>query len=183
MFPSFCYLAMLNECCLKVKYKLVINLHFTASCREGYITTAMFVSALRKCLILIVVTLLKLLFILHNRLQIWGWCRWWSSLNIWVRLKKTEDNELALLDSQWTEWPLPNGCSHHLQVHCPWLKGLRFANQTANWLKNLISEQSFLHPVCLTLQAMTRGLITCPNHLVVWMSSSYNLVNSLSEAL
>lgn len=46
------------------------------------------------------------------------------------RLKNTEDNELALLDSQWTEWPLPNGCSHHSQVHCPWLKGLPFAKQT-----------------------------------------------------
>lgn len=34
LFLSLCYLAMLKECCQKIKYTLVINLHFRAACRQ-----------------------------------------------------------------------------------------------------------------------------------------------------
>lgn len=127
MFLSFCYLAMLNECCQKIKYKLVINLHLTTLRREGYITPAMFVSALRKqSLILIVLRRLKLLFIRH-KLRISGWCQGWSSPNIQERLKNAEGSGLTLLASKWPAWPPPNRWSHHLPTicreRCPCLKG------------------------------------------------------------
>lgn len=96
--------------------------------------------------------------------------------------QNTEDHELVLLDSKWKEWPPPSGHGHCLQGSmCLPERSAHLPTRLCN-LKSLNSEQSRLHPVCLACQAMARGAIICPDHLVLWKPSSCDFVNSLPEA-
>ena len=96
----------------------------------------------------------------------------WTELNWWT----------SVLDSKWKEWPLPSGCSHYLQGSMCLPERSAHLRTRLCKLKNLNSEQSCLHPVCLAFQVMALGVIICPDHLVLCKSSTCDFVNSLPEA-
>lgn len=96
--------------------------------------------------------------------------------------QKAEDYDLIPLNPKWRERPLPSGCRHCLQGSLCLPESSAHLPTRLCKPKNLNSEHSHLHPVCLIFQAMTLGVVTCPDHLVVWKSSSCSFVNSLPEA-